>query len=320
MVIAVAVVLLLTGAPSGGSTAITSKAQLASLLSTAAKTQKLPATLDLSLSRVVIDDFGYSGGSGFDSGSPDRGCMVDFRATTATGSRPSDATCTYGDKSAKRLVILYGDSHAAMWLPALAKIGQQQHFRVLLLSRASCFVADMRLWVWSSNGPSPSCDQWKVWATNRITSLRPQVVVVSDDANGYQRDANYQLVRPSTYGVAQTAALKKLVAPGRKVIVIGRTPTLPGPVPACLAANATSINKCGITVKNYQSTMSAVETLSATRAGAKFVSPRSWLCTATFCPPVVGNAVVYCDDGHVARSYAAKIATVISNDLRAAGL
>ena len=320
MAIAVALVLLLTGAPSGASTTITSKTQLTGLLTSAAKARTLPATLDLSLSRVVIDNFGLSGGSGFDSNTPDKGCMVDFRATTATGSRPSDATCTYGDKSAKRLVILYGDSHAVMWLSALAKIGQQQHFRVLLLARASCFVADMSLWVWSSNGPSPSCDQWKVWATNRINSLRPQVVVVSDDANGYQRDVNYQLVRPTTYGIAQTAALKKLVAPGRKVIAIGRTPTLPGPVPACLAANATSINKCGVSVKEYQSTLSAVEALSATRAGAKFVSPRSWLCTATFCPPVVGNAVVYCDDGHVARSYAAKIATAISNDLRAAGL
>jgi hypothetical protein len=318
--IVAAFVIILTGVPSGGTTVVSTRAQLAGFLTSASRTQTLPAPLDLSLSQVVIDDFGYSGGSGFGSSAPDRGCMVDFRATTATGSRPNDTTCTYGEKSAKRLVILYGDSHAAMWLPALAKIGQQQHFRVLLLSRASCFVADMSLWVWSSNSPSAACDQWKIWATNRIASLRPQVVVVSDDANGYQRDAKYQLVPPSTYAAAQTAALKKLGAPGRKIIVIGRTPSLPGPVPACLAANATSIGRCGITVKKYTSTISAVEALSATRAGATFVSPRPWLCTATFCPPVVGHTVVYSDDGHVARSYAAEISTVVGNDLHAAGL
>ncbi len=75
-----------------------------------------------------------------------------------------------------------------------------------------------------------------------------------------------------------------------------------------------------MTTKSYKATLSSLEAVSATRAGAKFVCPLPWLCTTTLCPAVIGGAVVYSDNGHVARSHAAKIAAVIGIDLHAAGL
>ena len=45
-----------------------------------------------------------------------------------TGFRP----CVFGDPASAFLVLLYGDSRAGMWLPALSAIAERQHWRLRL--------------------------------------------------------------------------------------------------------------------------------------------------------------------------------------------
>jgi hypothetical protein len=57
------------------------------------------------------------------------------------------ANCTYGDKSSKRVIVLFGDSHAWMWLPAIVPFAMSKHFKVQLLTVAGCPVAEITF-VW----------------------------------------------------------------------------------------------------------------------------------------------------------------------------
>ncbi len=45
--------------------------------------------------------------------------------------------CTYGDKDSSTKVLLFGDSHAASWLPALDALGKSQHWRILNLTKSA---------------------------------------------------------------------------------------------------------------------------------------------------------------------------------------
>ncbi|MEI6701791.1 MAG: SGNH hydrolase domain-containing protein [Actinomycetota bacterium] len=309
---AVAVTLLstpfLAGATALENSPIGSNSALQNLMTTASTTVALPKDLQPQLSSAQYDLFERL----------DRlkkGCLVDFHSTTATGSRPSDETCTFGDRQAKKLVVLYGDAHAAMWLPALDILGAKQHFRVLVVTRASCLIASIGVWNWAAKGPSPACRQFGGWAIRHINQLHPSTVIISDASNGYQRDPQHRIISQHRYAAAMTETFKKLHAPERALIFIGRTPQLPSKGPECLAAHPSSVLSCGVTVSAYKGTLSRFEESSALAGGAKFVSSEKWLCSLTFCPAVVGNTVVYVDNQQVSRTFSRALSTIIGQDL-----
>ena len=61
----------------------------------------------------------------------DDGCHVNYGETKS-------ALCTYGSKKAAKTIILYGDSHAAQWFPALEKLAQEKGFRLISLTKSAC--------------------------------------------------------------------------------------------------------------------------------------------------------------------------------------
>src|SRR3954468_19737332 len=66
--------------------------------------------------------------------------------------------CTYGDKMASVKVLLFGDSHAAAWLPALDAIGKRQHWRILSLTKSACPLPMVKVAV--RGEVAPDCATW----------------------------------------------------------------------------------------------------------------------------------------------------------------
>ena len=54
------------------------------------------------------------------------------------------------------------------------------------------------------------------------------------------------------------------------------------------------------------------------RAGAILIDPSPWFCTATTCPPVINNIIVYCDDTHPTATYTKWLSPVLSAALEKA--
>ncbi|MGI5443945.1 SGNH hydrolase domain-containing protein [Streptomyces shenzhenensis] len=103
------------------------------------------------------------------------GCHVGY---TATGTRP----CVYGDRTSSRTVVLFGDSHAAQWFPALQRIATARGWKLISMTKASCKVADVT--IGSGHKPYTACDTWRSNAMARIRTLRPDLVVVSSSDAG----------------------------------------------------------------------------------------------------------------------------------------
>jgi hypothetical protein len=67
----------------------------------------------------------------------------DFPANTQTGcalfwQEITAPACVWGDRVGSHTLVLLGDSHARMWLPAFDVIGKRLHWKVVLLSKSSC--------------------------------------------------------------------------------------------------------------------------------------------------------------------------------------
>jgi peptidoglycan/LPS O-acetylase OafA/YrhL len=100
--------------------------------------------------------------------------------------------CTLGDPTGKKLMVVYGDSHALMWLPALDYIAKQVHWRLVFLTHYFCPAEQVEVTDPAGFGqvgaPYDVCNRWHTWAVGEINSMKPDMVIVAQE-NLYQSPA-----------------------------------------------------------------------------------------------------------------------------------
>ncbi|AEV88175.1 acyltransferase 3 [Actinoplanes sp. SE50] len=230
------------------------------------------------------------------------GCHVEAPVLVAP------AGCEYGDPGSTTTVVLYGDSHAAQWFPAMDRLAEQHHWRLVSISKSSCSAADLPLWHDGLKREYTECAAFHTSAEARIRALRPALVVIGSSFN-------YRPVDTRTDEAAQWRAgwQRTFAALGAaKVALIEDTPYLGGErVPVCVARQARlkRINRCG---KPATSALRgpAQRSVLPGLTGVTVVDPDPWLCT-DFCPPVIGNVLAYRDSNHLTTTFAQTVAPLL---------
>jgi hypothetical protein len=67
--------------------------------------------------------------------------------------------CIYGDRSSHTSIVLFGDSHAAAWFPALDLIGRQRHWRLVVMTKSGCPPAEVD--IVREGVPYRQCPRWR---------------------------------------------------------------------------------------------------------------------------------------------------------------
>lgn len=243
----------------------------------------LPPHLSPPLADAPADDAGLA-------------CLND---TPASAPPPQD-TCVLGDVHASRTVVLYGDSHAWQWMGPLAAIAETRHWKLLTYTKASCPAEDNQ--AASAYQGYIDCAPWRQAVFQRLSLLRPALVVMSSDTQGYST--------PQT--MAKTISL--LRADGSRVVWLEDSPTPGFNIPDCLSKYPSDVQRCSYRPASglFAARLRAALNQAAARAGAMLVDPMPWLCTPTVCPPVIGNSVAYFDQSHVSYTYARSLAPELS--------
>ncbi|MEU5700097.1 acyltransferase family protein [Streptomyces aurantiacus] len=236
------------------------------------------------------------------------GCHVDYAATRA---RP----CVYGDPASSRTVVLFGDSHAAQWFPALRRLATARGWKLVSMTKASCKVADVT--IVSGHKPYTACDTWRSDAVARIRTLRPALVVVtSSDAGDPVRPAA-DLLHQWTTGFENT--FRDLRASGARVAALLDTPWPEGDPVDCAARNSLQLHACAnhLPAATRDATRGAAVRAAASTTDTTVIDPTPWLCAPRtgICPVVVADTAVYRDDSHLSEAYAEAIAPVLAPSL-----
>ena len=207
--------------------------------------------------------------------------------------------CFYGDTKATRTVILYGDSNAGNWAPALDLAFRALKIRLALLSMPSCASGFMTYTVKQMEDPQ-ACKQWHSNLEPYARSLHPIAVLLSSVGWLY----------PSLPGwfPAINAAFSAITGgdPRVKRILMGTSPDFPQAVPQCLAAFPGSVQACTLSYANPRSAYASDlrrDGKLATYAHAALQTVSQWLCYAQRCPTVVRNMLVYVDRDHLSITY-----------------
>ena len=242
-------------------------------------------------------------------------CIANFTQT-------SQRICNIGDPTGSYLVVLYGDSHAVMWIPAFEAIARTEHWRLVVLAKYGCPAARVAIYGTPAFGEplgrDTPCDEWHSWATAWINRHRPGLLVVSE-MNSYDAATSPEAT-PTRFTRAQWQGglqdlFESLTVPNMKTVFLGSTPVLPHGGPDCLAAHATDVQKCSLPIQLAVSPLNQVDRKIASDYGVEYVDTVPWFCSRT-CTSIIGDYDVYDATGaHVSGPWAQYLQNVLSQKL-----
>jgi hypothetical protein len=228
--------------------------------------------------------------------------------------------CVYGDTTSRTTVVVFGDSHAAYWFPALDVISRQQHWRLVDLTKDGCPVAEVNIAAWFRHGgPYPECTDWRATAMAQIAALHPALVIASEARYLEEPEARPLAGVPTGDGSAWlnglVAVFSFLNRSARHVVFISDVPTPEQYPPGCLSRHVSNVPTCDtkLSAAIRLPDVKRAEFELAGREHVDWVDPTSWFCTSTTCPVIVGNLLVYRNIAHIEPAWSRFIAPVLAD-------
>ncbi len=214
--------------------------------------------------------------------------------------------CVYGDTSSATSIVLFGDSHALQWFPAIDTLANQQNDAVVVMTKATCPPIDVTVYNPDLGRTYTECDRWKKAELARMATLRPAVVIL-----GFSREYGIPDDHVVVDGQAWLSGLAEMIttiqnSTGARVVVMGDDPYPQQSVPQCLSVHLSDTPACSIPrhYPYYNPAGIGQEQAVATSTSAGYVDSDPWFCISTTCTVIVGNLLVYRDDNHITASYA----------------
>jgi hypothetical protein len=84
--------------------------------------------------------------------------------------RVATRMCRTGDVSSEKLIVLMGDSHAWVWLPAVVEMARRDHRAAVPLLRLGCIPGS-----WMGPEGDAGCEAWYRRAVRQVGTLHPEV-------------------------------------------------------------------------------------------------------------------------------------------------
>lgn len=207
--------------------------------------------------------------------------------------------CVFGDPAGTRTMVLFGDSHAQQWFPALDAQARTLGWRLVSWTKSGCPIADQEVYSQQLGREYTECARWREATVARIVLLDRDVVVVS------QSDTLTlgQSARRWTDGTAST--LGRFQQAGVPSVYLLDTPAPSEDVPACAASHLRNTGACVIP-RDEASPKGRHKAMDAALRDRSITTldPFDMFCGVDACPPIVGNVLVYRDESHMSASYA----------------
>lgn len=212
--------------------------------------------------------------------------------------------CRYGTIGSQRKIVLFGDSHAAQWMPTLEKLGREKGFELISLTKSACPGPAVKK-VDTGEYKNADCFAWRNYAFKRIKEINPDAVLVAgmqhfDIPAGYaDRTSWWQEGLRKTYA--------SLRGSSSHIISIADTPHPNRDIPSCIAAG--KFDRCNGTERSTPIFTS----------GYQQINPTSWLCSRK-CPGIIASTVVYRDSSHLSVAMARKLSPQFEKALTRLGV
>ncbi|MBI1378896.1 MAG: acyltransferase family protein [Frankiales bacterium] len=224
----------------------------------------------------------------------------------------SHPACVFGDPSSSTVVVLFGDSHAAQWFPALRSLADKHHWKLLVRTKSGCPAPDVTIFDRALKRPYDECDQWRTQVMTELTSTHPTLVVAAGTRTDslVDRSTGSKIAASAAPGEWQAGWRRDLDALGRAgvpVAVLRDTPWPGRDVPSCVAQNLSDPSACDLS-RSALDSPSYDTALTRGTATGHGVDLTSVICEPSRCPVTRGKYLVYRDGSHLTATFAEALA------------
>lgn len=233
---------------------------------------------------------------------------IPYRQCDGTPVTSARADCLGGKTDGSRTILLWGDSHALAWAPALDLIGKSVGAKVIIAPNSACPpLFDVM------NPIDPECMHGNDRVRDFIRSSHPDVVMLVGSWTSYSRPEG-QYALEDKYGRKGNASvfapsLRRTVEALRphvsRIVLVGPTPNAPDDVPfrsaQALWTNTTMPRETSTAVAQQRSAQfwQAAREL-ADGEQVHLVDPAQWFCDNVTCRYAdASGALLYRDGGHL---------------------
>lgn len=225
------------------------------------------------------------------------------------------ATCTFGDHSASKTLVLTGDSQAWQWEPSFDVWGRSHGWRVIVLAKGSCQPwPDPQEEYWNRSS-FPACRAFQAKVVKYINSSRPRIVVAAGLVPVIPK-ISITRVKSDV-----TSFVNSVEPSGAKVLIASPTPALVNydyathsslSAPTCLMIHSQNIGVCnGITESNLiDYWMNEAINVGPLPRGSHLLDLSQLLCNVR-CPMMASNILIYIDNEHVSYGWAVHVAPAL---------
>jgi peptidoglycan/LPS O-acetylase OafA/YrhL len=243
----------------------------------------------------------------------DDGCLTKLEDTVSRD-------CVYGDVDSRRTVVLFGDSLAVQYFPALDQLARQHHWRLVGLTKAGCPPVETEVYSHRLERDYHECTTWRDGTLARIADREhPAMTIVTGRmSTPAMRDGT--LLNPAASRVAMERGyvqmLERLRESGTKVVAIKDLPRSPRNVPDCVSASLEDFDRCA-----FRRTTENSEEFDARAArmvrGVRLIDMTPVVCPRGLCRAVIGDAITFRDYDHLTPTFARTLAPMFDRALPA---
>lgn len=217
--------------------------------------------------------------------------------------------CVHGDAGGKITYVLFGDSHAAQWFPALDLYSRSAGIRLLSFTKSSCPSLDVQ--TNHANIRYRECEEWRAAVLKKLGEVRPDVIVLSN----YQRETPLGPAGRVAEGALGLRRMLQLLPPLSQTIVIGDTPSFAETPAVCLSVHLRNTRACArLASAAFDQAWQSAQRAAALEGGARHVDLTRYLCTS-ICAPVLHNLLVYRDAHHLTASASLALAGILGKQI-----
>jgi hypothetical protein len=209
--------------------------------------------------------------------------------------------CIYGSTSAKRTIVIFGDSFVGNWIPALNEVGKSLGYRIAAFEFAGCITS----FVPPSSGTIRECNEWHAHLPAAVRAQKPVAILSANGTLSWGVTGDPEWIQ----GIEKAFDEMTMNAPDTIRVLISISPHLPALAPTCLASYPSAMQKCSLVYHPGQLgtglySGSLVRDQKAAAAAHAILLPTvQWFCVKDRCPAVIGNLLVYADADHVTIAY-----------------
>jgi peptidoglycan/LPS O-acetylase OafA/YrhL len=228
------------------------------------------------------------------------GCHLDLEDTRSP-------ECVYGNPSSETTVVLFGDSHAMQWFPALEELAKERGWRLVGFSKSACPPAEISVYSTGLRREYRECEEWRERTLGRIVQDEDPSLVVTSMLNRYRAREGGKVLPDKASNEAMVdgyaATLKTLRSAGAPVAVIEDVPRPDKDVPECVSQSLDRLQDCAFP-RDKALEGPRINVLAAEEVeGASLIDPTPMVCPGETCPAVIGDVLVYRNGAHLTRTY-----------------